>query len=154
MPRNNSRRYCRLPLESTVFIELESPPPGGLGPGKVVRCQTLEVSRWGIRVQIDQRVTVGAILQIGVDIPGNDEPFYLVGQVRWRMQEQDKAGQLDRRFRDSQRRGFGSRALGEGAAGDGSQGRRLNFTSAAARFTSSSPASVLAGRSPLHFRTA
>ncbi len=92
MPRNNSRRYCRLPLESTVFIELESPPPGGLGPGKVVRCQTLEVSRWGIRVQIDQRVTVGAILQIGVDIPGNDEPFYLVGQVRWRMQEQDQPG--------------------------------------------------------------
>ncbi|MFN2328011.1 MAG: PilZ domain-containing protein [Chromatocurvus sp.] len=92
MSGKNNRRFCRLPLESTVFIELESPPPGSIGPGKVVRCHTLEVSRWGLRVQIDQRVTVGAILQIGVDIPGNDEPFYLVGQVRWRMQEKDKPG--------------------------------------------------------------
>ncbi len=57
-----------------------------------MRCHTLEVSLWGLRVQIDQRVTVGAILQIGVDIPGNEEPFYLVGQVRWRMQEKDKPG--------------------------------------------------------------
>lgn len=88
----DKRRYCRLPLESTVFIELESPAPGSLGPGKVARCQTLEVSRLGLRVQLDQRVTVGAILQIGVDLPGNDEPFYLVGQVRWRMQEKDKTG--------------------------------------------------------------
>jgi len=86
----NKRRYCRLPLASTVFIEIESPPPGALGPGKVVRCHTLEVSRRGLRVQLDQRVTVGAILQVGVDIPGQADPFYLVGQVRWRMREKDR----------------------------------------------------------------
>lgn len=88
----NKRRYFRLPLASTVFIEIESPPPGALGPGKVVRCHTLEVSRRGLRVQLDQRVTVGAILQVGVDIPGEADPFYLVGQVRWRMREKDRPG--------------------------------------------------------------
>jgi hypothetical protein len=86
------RRYCRLPIASTVFIEVEAPPPGSLGPGEVVRCHTLEVSRRGLRVQIEQRVTVGAILQLGVDIPGQAEPFYLVAQVRWRMREKDRPG--------------------------------------------------------------
>ena len=89
---HNKRRSARLPLASTIFIELESPPPGALGPGKVVRCHTLEVSRRGLRVQLDQRVTVGAILQVGVDIPGEADPFYLVGQVRWRMGEKDRPG--------------------------------------------------------------
>lgn len=88
----DARRYFRLPLESTVFIEVESPPPGRLGPGKLARCRTLEASRRGLRVEIGERLTVGAILQIGVDIPGNEEPFYLVGQVRWRMQVKDRAG--------------------------------------------------------------
>ena len=29
----DKRRYFRLPLASTVFIEIESPPPGAVGPG-------------------------------------------------------------------------------------------------------------------------
>lgn len=86
------RKYLRLPVASRVFLEVEAPPPGSLGPGEVLRCHTLEVSRRGLRVQLDQRVTVGAILQIGVDIPGETNPFYLVGQVRWRMREADQPG--------------------------------------------------------------
>jgi len=83
------RRHLRLPLESRVFVEIESPPPGSLGPGKVARCETLEVSRAGLRARILEAVSVGAILQIGVELPGQDEPFYLVGQVRWRMRDRD-----------------------------------------------------------------
>ncbi|MEM1141128.1 MAG: PilZ domain-containing protein [Pseudomonadota bacterium] len=88
----NRRRNLRLPIETRVFIELESPPPGSLSPGKVARCETLEVSRSGLRVRLDEGVSVGAILQIGVELPGKDEPFYLVGQVRWRMQDKEQAG--------------------------------------------------------------
>jgi hypothetical protein len=88
----DKRRYFRLPLASTVFIEIESPPPGAVGPGKIVRCHTLEVSQRGLRVVLDERVTVGAILQVGVDIPGHTDPFYLVGQVRWRMRAKDLPG--------------------------------------------------------------
>lgn len=87
MSNKDSRQYMRLPVESRVFIELESPPPGSLGPGKVARCETLEVSRGGLRVRLGESVTVGAILQIGVELPGEDEPFYLVGQARWRKQD-------------------------------------------------------------------
>jgi len=86
------RRFLRLPVESRVFIELESPPPGSISPGKVARCETLEVSANGLRARLSESVTVGAILQIGVELPGKSEPFYLVGQVRWRMQDKEKAG--------------------------------------------------------------
>ena len=87
-PKDN-RRFMRLPVESRVFIEIESAPPGSLGPGKVASCETLEVSPAGLRARLDEAVTVGAILQIGVELPGKDEPFYLVGQVRWRMRDRE-----------------------------------------------------------------
>ncbi|MEO0436722.1 MAG: PilZ domain-containing protein [Pseudomonadota bacterium] len=86
------RRNFRLPIETRVFIELESPPPGSIGPGKIARCETLEVSQSGMRVRLDDSVSVGAILQIGVELPGKDEPFYLVGQVRWRMRDKENTG--------------------------------------------------------------
>lgn len=92
MTATEHRRFFRLPVESRVFIELESPAPGSLGPGRVARCETLDVSQSGLRVRIGESVTVGAILQIGVELPGKDEPFYLVGQVRWRMRDKDVPG--------------------------------------------------------------
>lgn len=92
MSGSDKRRYLRLPVESRVFIEIESPPPGSLGPGKVARCDTLEVSRAGLRARLQEAISVGAILQIGVELPGEDEPFYLVGQARWRMRDKDVAG--------------------------------------------------------------
>ncbi len=91
MSPKDKRRYLRLPVESRVFIEVESAPPGSLGPGRVARCETLEVSAAGLRVRLGEAVSVGAILQIGVELPGKDEPFYLVGQVRWRMRDKEVA---------------------------------------------------------------
>ncbi|GAB5415117.1 MAG: hypothetical protein Cons2KO_27200 [Congregibacter sp.] len=92
MTTQDNRRFFRLPVETRVFVEIESPAPGSLGPGKVARCDTLEVSQGGLRLRINESVTVGAILQIGVELPGKDEPFYLVGQVRWRMQDKTVPG--------------------------------------------------------------
>jgi hypothetical protein len=92
MTGKDHRRFFRLPVASRVFIEIESPPPGSIGPGKVARCDTLDVSHSGLRVRLDESVTVGAILQIGVELPGENEPFYLVGQVRWRMRDKEHPG--------------------------------------------------------------
>lgn len=92
MDGKNQRRFFRLPVETRVFVEIESPAPGSLGPGKVARCETLEVSQGGLRLRVNESVTVGAILQIGVELSGKDEPFYLVGQVRWRMQDKTAVG--------------------------------------------------------------
>ena len=92
MSDKSARQFVRLPTESRVFIELESAPPGAIGPGKVARCDTHEVSRGGLRVRLGESVTVGAILQIGVELPGRDEPFYLVAQARWRKQDEENPG--------------------------------------------------------------
>lgn len=91
MSTRSKRRFFRLPIETRVFVELESPAPGSFGPGNVAQCDTLEVSQGGLRVRLRESISVGAILQIGVELPGTDEPFYLVGQVRWRMR--DKASE-------------------------------------------------------------
>ena len=80
---DEKRRHLRLPLESTVFIELVSPGVGSASSGKVAVCKTLDGSRGGLRASLEQELTIGAILQIGVDLPDYRETLYLAGEVRW-----------------------------------------------------------------------
>ncbi len=77
------RRHVRLPLESRVFIELLAPSPGGEEPAEIALCQTEDVSRRGFRVELGTELQRGAILQIGVDLPGAEETLHLAAEVRW-----------------------------------------------------------------------
>ena len=77
------RRHLRLPVESTVFIELLSPEVGSTESGKVAVCKTLDVSRGGLRVSLEYELVAGAILQIGVELPDSTETLYLAGEVKW-----------------------------------------------------------------------
>ena len=77
------RRHLRLPVESTVFIELVSPGVGSATAGKMAVCKTLDVSRGGLRVSLEHELVVGAILQIGIELPQREETLYLAGEVRW-----------------------------------------------------------------------
>ena len=36
----------------------------------MITCKTMNVSRGGLQVILEEELTVGAILQIGVDLPG------------------------------------------------------------------------------------
>lgn len=80
---SEQRKHLRLPIDSTTFIELESPGIGDNSKGTVVACKTLNVSRGGLLVTLDQRIPVGAILQIGVDLPEAEDTLYMAGEVRW-----------------------------------------------------------------------
>jgi len=80
---SEQRKYLRLPVDSTTFIELVSPGIGDSSKGIVVTCKTLNVSRGGLLVTLDQEIPVGAILQIGVDIPEAEDTLYMAGEVRW-----------------------------------------------------------------------
>lgn len=82
MPEDK-RRHLRLPVESTVFIELVASGVGSNEEAKVARCKTLDVSRGGLRVSLEHELVVGAILQIGVELPDSEETLYLAGEVRW-----------------------------------------------------------------------
>lgn len=81
------RQHLRLPVQSTVFIELVSRQVGTDESGKVAQCKTLDVSRGGLRVSLEYELVVGAILQIGVELPDSDDTLYLAGEVRWCRQD-------------------------------------------------------------------
>ena len=49
----------------------------------MITCKSLNVSRGGVQVILSEELTVGAILQIGIDLPGAGETLYLAGEVRW-----------------------------------------------------------------------
>lgn len=83
------RKHLRLPIESTTFIELLSPRLGQSESGRMITCKTMNVSRGGLQVILHEELTVGAILQIGVDLPGADDTLYLAGEVRWCLPSND-----------------------------------------------------------------
>lgn len=80
---NEQRKFRRVAVESTTFVEVESPGMKENEAGRVVACQSLDVSRSGLQVVLEEEVIIGAILQIGVAMPGAQETIYLVGTVRW-----------------------------------------------------------------------
>lgn len=82
MPEDQ-RRHLRLPLDSTVFIEMVSPEAGSADASEVAVCRTLNVSRGGLSVGIEHELLVGSILQICLELPDERETLYLAGEVRW-----------------------------------------------------------------------
>jgi Tfp pilus assembly protein PilZ len=87
---SNNRKQHRLPVVSTTFVELESPDPGETDPGKLATCKSLNVSRGGLQVLLEEEMTVGALLQLGVELPNAEDPLYLVGEVRWCRPSEDQ----------------------------------------------------------------
>ncbi|MCP5189446.1 MAG: PilZ domain-containing protein [Pseudomonadales bacterium] len=80
---HDKRRHSRLPMESRIFIELVAPDIGSDETGQVAQCRTLDVSRGGLRVTLEHQLVPGAIHQIGVELPGAGDTYYLAGEVRW-----------------------------------------------------------------------
>jgi Tfp pilus assembly protein PilZ len=77
------RKHTRLPILSVTFIELESPAMEETDSGKLAACKSLNVSQGGLQVELEEDITVGALLQVCVELPNADDPLYLVGEVRW-----------------------------------------------------------------------
>ncbi|MDC0362565.1 PilZ domain-containing protein [Halioglobus sp.] len=89
---NEKRQYLRVPVESATFVELEAPGMNKNEAGRVVACKSLDVSRGGLQVVLEEQAILGAILQIGVAIPGSHDTIYLVGDVRWCIPDQNAPG--------------------------------------------------------------
>lgn len=77
------RRYLRFPVQATVFIELVAPQFGSNESATIVRCTTIEVSRYGLRVAVDRELPVGAILQLALELADSQSNLFLVGEVAW-----------------------------------------------------------------------
>jgi len=83
------RKHLRLPLESETFLELLSPRMGQAESERMIKCKTMNVSRGGLQVVLQEELGVGTILQIGVDLPGTEHTLYLAGEVRWCLPSND-----------------------------------------------------------------
>lgn len=79
----DKREHLRLPVATKIFIELVSPSMDSSDSGKIAMCETQNVSRGGLQVGMQHKVTVGAILQIGVQMSDEDDALYLAGEVEW-----------------------------------------------------------------------
>ena len=82
MPEN-SRIQQRLSLAGTIFIERVSSGVEEDQTSEVILCKTIDISHSGLMVWVNQHLTVGAILQIGVELPRKENTLYLTGEVKW-----------------------------------------------------------------------
>jgi Tfp pilus assembly protein PilZ len=84
------RRHQRLAFQGTIFIELLARGMSG-NDGEVLVCKTIDISHSGLRVALKRELTVGAILQIGVDLSSSEETLYLAGEVIWCHKDETQA---------------------------------------------------------------
>jgi len=77
------REHIRLYLNCSVFIDLAGPPVPGEDPGEIALCKTLDISYGGLKVSLGRELPAGALLQIGVEFPAEEEMLHLVGEVKW-----------------------------------------------------------------------
>lgn len=77
-----NRIHRRLLFESTIFIELVSSGIDDDQPSEVALCKTIDISSNGLLVWVNRELTVGAILQIGVELSEQENTLYLTGEVK------------------------------------------------------------------------
>ncbi len=72
------RQHTRLPAGYRVYIEADSND----NEEPISVCQALDISRSGIRLQLDRELALGAFIHLGVEASG-EAPLILVAVVRW-----------------------------------------------------------------------
>ena len=84
MSKNQDRRqHSRQPRDERVVVQIVSSTRDTLPPGTVVRCSTKDVSATGLRIQLDQQVPEGFLLELWIEVSNHPTKFYLAGEVKW-----------------------------------------------------------------------
>lgn len=87
----NKRKYPRLAFQGTIFIELVSRGHTGT-ENDTVMCKTTDISKSGLRVEVNRELQPGTILPIGVDLIDTRETLYLAGEVKWCLASKNSPG--------------------------------------------------------------
>ncbi len=85
------RQEQRLNCHETTFIEVVSGTVAEYQPSKIVICNTLDVSANGLQVSMDQKLQIGAIHQLSIQLDQPDERFHLVAEVKWCQPSDDES---------------------------------------------------------------
>ncbi len=83
MIQAEKRAHPRFPQTATAFIEFYGSGNSQPGLAPIVVCNSLDISREGVRVSIDQFIDTGTILQLGLELPAADAPLYFAAEVCW-----------------------------------------------------------------------
>ncbi len=84
MSKNQDRRqHSRQTRDERVVVQIVSSTRDTLPPGTVVRCSTKDVSANGLRIQVDQSVQEGFLVELWVEVSNHPTKFYLAGEVKW-----------------------------------------------------------------------
>jgi hypothetical protein len=77
------RQHTRQPRDERVVVQIVSSTRDTLPPGTVVRCATKDVSSQGIKIQLDQQLPEGFLLELWIEISSHAGKFFLAGEVKW-----------------------------------------------------------------------
>ena len=89
--RVNERAEPRLQLQETIFIEVLSST--GDKDGRVIMCNSINLSANGFQVVMDNELPVDSILRLCIDLPKKN-PMFLVAEVKWKRPDPDSNGFL------------------------------------------------------------
>jgi hypothetical protein len=79
----DGRRHVRQRRDERVVVQIVSSTHGTLPPGTVVRCSTKDVSSQGIRIQLNQPLSEGCLLELCVEFLNHPGIIFLAGEVKW-----------------------------------------------------------------------
>ncbi len=77
------RQHVRHLRDERVVVQIVSSTRDTLPPGTVVRCSTKDVSSQGLRIQLEQQLPEGFLLELWIEISNQARKFFLSGEVKW-----------------------------------------------------------------------
>lgn len=114
------REDFRLTGRARITLEMESADPGSSQPARYLTCQSRDLSATGMRVNVREPLTPGALLPATVELPGVEvQKFRLMVEVIWCRPEPGQTHHAGLRIVDSDDTGVlewleaVARALGE-----------------------------------------
>ncbi len=89
-PKEERRKEPRLQRKEKLFAKILSSPTHPSLKSNVQACFTDDVSRGGLKIQLDQAVPIGCLLDLWVSMSSRPGTFLLTGEVKWLKQEGDE----------------------------------------------------------------
>jgi len=80
---DEKREEARLNLEAEIYIETVSTEPGENRPPEVTRCESVDLSANGLQVLLPEKLVIGAIHTLIIDVALQEQTYRLSAEVKW-----------------------------------------------------------------------
>ena len=80
---DDKRKCPRSNRRENVFIEVTTQNGDGEYVKKVIGCESVDVSRQGLKLYVHEQIAQGTILDLCVSFKYNPEKYFLTAEVKW-----------------------------------------------------------------------